>query len=393
MAPSKRDYYETLGVGRDASADDIKKSYRKLALQFHPDKNPDSVEAEERFKEITEAYEILSDAQKRQAYDQFGPDAFRRGAGGFGGFPGIDLEEALRTFMGAFGGTGSIFDDFFGTSRGERVSPDAPGRGTDLRFDLEIDFEEAVFGSHRDIALPVMEECSACGGRGAEPGTKLEKCRRCGGRGMLVSSNGFFQVRQTCPACGGAGQTISSPCRTCRGEGRVKGQRKLSLKIPPGVETGSRLRLAGKGEGGSRGGPPGDLYVVLHVKQHALFQRRDEDTFMDMPIPFHVAALGGEVEVPTIHGYTKLKIPAGTESGAVFRLRGKGLTGIRGLGTGDHHVRVTVEVPPRLDGKLRDLLRAFAEACSKDAHPQAARIRALADEFYAHKKAIQDEPK
>lgn len=389
MPAAKRDYYEVLGVGRDASAEELKKAYRKLALQYHPDKNPGNKEAEERFKEISEAYEILNDPPKRQAYDQYGHQAFRPGGGaGFGGF-GIDLEEALRTFMGAFGGGGSIFDDFFGGARGHREAPDAPARGSDLRFDLEIDFEEAILGSQRDITLPVMDECPECKGSGAAPGSKKETCRRCGGRGMLVSSNGFFQVRQTCPTCGGAGQSVTNPCRACRGEGRVKSRRALSVKIPAGVETGSRLRLAGKGEGGSRGGPTGDLYIVLHVKPHELFQRRDEDIFVEMPIPFHVAALGGEMDVPTIHGYATLKIPAGTESGALFRLRGKGVTGIHGLRAGDQHVRVVVEVPDRLGGRERELLKAFADACSDGNYPRRRKAVAQAEEFYAHKKAME----
>ncbi len=387
MATHKKDFYEVLGVGKDASADDLKKAYRKLALQYHPDKNPGNKEAEEKFKEISEAYEILSDPQQRQTYDQFGPQAFRPGArGGFGGF-GIDLEEALRTFMGAFGGGGNIFENFFGGMHAGEAR-EAANRGSDLRFDLEIDFEEAVFGSERDLTLPVMEECVSCKGSGAEPGSKKETCRRCGGRGMVISGGGFIQIRQTCPSCGGAGETITSPCKNCRGEGRVRGKRTLSLKIPPGVETGSRLRLAGKGEGGSRGGAPGDLYVVLHVRPHELFQRRDEDIFVEIPIPFHIAALGGEIVVPTVHGFTDLKIPAGTESGAVFKLRGKGLSGPHMPRHGDQHVRVLVEVPPHLGGSQKDLLRAFAESCTDTNHPRQKKIHALAEEFYGHKKAM-----
>ncbi|HEY8240080.1 MAG TPA: molecular chaperone DnaJ, partial [Kiritimatiellia bacterium] len=298
MAGPKKDYYEILGVSKGASADDIKKAYRKLAIQFHPDKNPGNKEAEEKFKEISESYEVLSDADKRAKYDQFGHAAFGGGGGGGfqGGFEHIDLEEALRTFMGAFGGGGggSIFEDFF-SGGGGRGSRDSASRGSDLRFDLEIDFEEAVFGSQREITLSLLDECGTCKGTGAEPGSKRDTCKRCNGAGMVISSNGFFQVRQTCPTCGGAGETISKPCRDCRGEGRVKGRRTLSLKIPAGVETGSRLRLAGKGEGGSRGGQAGDLYVVLHVRPHAFFQRRGEDIYSDMPIPVHIGIMGGEV--------------------------------------------------------------------------------------------------
>ena len=390
MAGAKRDYYEVLGVGRDASADELKKAYRKLAVQFHPDKNPGDVEAEERFKEISEAYEVLSDAGKRRQYDQFGHRAFAPGGGGAGGFGfgGIDLEEALRTFMGAFGGGGSIFDNFFGGGRGRREGGAA--RGADLRFDLEIDFEEAVFGSERELTLPILQDCPACSGSGAAPDSRRQTCRQCGGQGAIVSSNGFFQIRQTCPSCGGAGQTSTHPCRECRGEGRVKGRAQIALKIPSGVETGSRLRLAGKGEGGARGGPAGDLYVVLHVRPHELFQRKDEDIYIEWPIPFHVAALGGEIDVPTLQGPVPLKIPPGTASGAVFRLRGKGVSA-PGLfhGGGDQHVRVLVEVPPRLSSRQKDRLREFAQALGEDDHPQARKARKIADEFYEHKKIIE----
>jgi molecular chaperone DnaJ len=388
VAAPKRDYYEVLGVNRSASADEIKKAYRKLAVQYHPDKNPGNKAAEEKFKEISEAYEVLSDTEKRQRYDQFGHAAFGPagggGPGGFGGgFGGIDLEEALRTFMGAFGGGGggSIFDNFFGGG----ASREGVSRGADLRFDLEIEFEEAVFGSSRDIALTLMEECATCHGSGSEPGSKREVCKRCHGSGMVVSGGGFFQVRQTCPTCGGGGEVISKPCRDCRGEGRVKGRRTLSLKIPAGVETGSRLRLAGKGEGGARGGPAGDLYVVLHVRPHDFFQRRGEDIFCEMPVPFHIATLGGEIEVPTIHGYASLKIPPGTASGTVFRIRGKGVSGVQGYGTGDQHVRVLIDVPERLSGRQRDALREFGETLDESNHPRIRSIRRMAEEFYEHK--------
>jgi len=388
MPSTKRDYYEVLGVARGASADDIKKAYRKLALQYHPDKNPGNVEAEERFKEISEAYEILSDPSKRQQYDQFGHQAFAPGGGGFGGF-GIDLEEALRTFMGAFGGGGgSIFDNFFGGGRDERADANGPLRGSDLRYDLEIEFEEAVYGSQRDVNLTVMEECTACGGSGADKNSRKEVCPRCKGRRVLTSSNGFFQIRQTCNACGGTGEYIRNPCRECRGEGRVKGRKALSLKIPPGVETGSRLRLPGKGEGGLRGGPAGDLYVVLHVKPHELFQRRDEDIFCEVPVPVHIAVLGGEVDVPTIHGPQPLKIPPGTESGAMFRLRNKGLTGIRGGPSGDHHVRIVVEVPTDLGKDQRERLKAFGESCTSANHPKIRKFYQQAEQFFAHKQAL-----
>lgn len=387
MARDKRDYYEVLGVPREASPDDLKKAYRQLALKYHPDKNPDSVEAEERFKEISEAYEILSDPEKRQRYDQFGHQAFAPGAG-FGGFGGIDLEEALRTFMGAFGGGGSIFDNFFGGGRHDRASHDDARHGADLRFDLEIDFEEAVFGSQREVTLPVLEECSNCKGTGADKNSRRERCARCQGRGVTIAGSGFFQIQQPCSACGGAGEIIRQPCRECRGAGRVRERRTLTLKIPPGVETGSRLRLAGHGEGGVRGGAAGDLYVVLHVRAHELFQRRDEDIFVELPVPFHVAALGGDVEVPTLRGFTTLKLPPGTESGTVFRLRRQGVTGVPGAADGDQHVRVVVEVPAGLSGAQRDDLRRWGESCGVKNHPRQAAVRRKAEEFYEHKQRM-----
>ncbi len=401
MPTQKRDYYEVLGLSRNASEGDIKKAYRKLAVKYHPDKNPGNVEAEEKFKEATEAYEVLTNPQKRQKYDQFGHQAFAPGGGGGGfgggGFEGIDLEEALRTFMGAFGGGGgggarggSIFDDFFGGGASARGGGrQAANRGNDLRFDLEIDFEEGVFGSQRDLTFNVMDECKDCKGSGAQSGSKRETCPQCKGTGQSISSNGFFHVRQTCRACGGAGEVVRNPCHTCRGAGRVKARRTITLKIPAGVETGSRLRVAGKGENGVRGGPPGDLYVVLHVREHELFKRRDEDIFVQVPVPYPVAALGGEIEVPTIHGYAKLKIPAATESGKVFRLRGRGLKGVGSFGNGDQHVVVMVETPERLDHKQRKVLQEFARLLDDNNHPEAARLKNRAKQFYRRRDTLQ----
>ncbi len=387
---TKRDYYEVLGLNRNATADEIKKAYRKQAVQYHPDKNAGNVEAEEKFKEISEAYEVLSDPKKREQYDRFGHQAFGpgRGGGGFGGFEGIDLEEALRTFMGAFGGGGgSIFDDFFSGRRQSRRS-DAR-RGSDLRFDLEIDFEEAVYGSQRDISFDVLDECPDCSGAGTAKGSKKEICRSCNGAGMTVTSNGFFHVRQPCSACGGSGEVIRDPCRTCHGAGRKKGRRTLTLKIPAGVETGSRLRISGKGEGGARGGGAGDLYVVLHVRPHEFFQRKDEDIFCRIPIPYPVAALGGDINAPTIHGYAKLKIPAGTESGRIFRLRNKGITGIGHFRPGDQHVEVVVEVPPKLGHRQKRALREYAETISDDDHPLAQHLQKQTEEFYRRKEELK----
>jgi molecular chaperone DnaJ len=395
MSKTKRDYYEVLGIARTATAEEIKKAYRKLAVKYHPDKNPGNVEAEEKFKEATEAYDVLNDQAKRQKYDQFGHQAFGPGSGGGGfsgtNFQGIDLEEALRTFMGAFGGgrRGSIFDDFFGGGggRGERTSAN---RGADIRHDIEIDFEEAVFGSQRDISIAIMEECPRCKGQGTESGSRRETCPRCKGRGETITSNGIYHVRQTCSACGGVGEILRNPCRECRGEGRIKGRRNIVLKIPAGVETGSRLRVAGKGSSGLRGGPAGDLYVVLHVREHEMFKRRDEDIFIEVPVPYPVAALGGEIEVPTLYGYAKLKIPAGTESGKVFRMRDRGLKGAGNFRNGDQHCVVIVETPERLSGKQRKALEEFAATLEDDNHPLHERMRKSAREFYRRRETLQD---
>jgi len=365
MSTTKRDYYEVLGVARDADPEAIKKAYRKLAIKYHPDKNPGDTEAEASFKEATEAYEVLSDGPKRQKYDQFGHNAFGQGGGGFGGggFEGVDLDEALRTFMGAFGGGGGggggIFEDLFGGSRGG--SDAANNRGSDLRFDLEIDFEEAVFGSQRDLTFPVKQECEACNGQGAAKGSSKETCGTCRGAGMITTTNGLFHMRQTCSTCGGAGEVIRNPCKKCHGTGRVKGKRSLTLKIRPGVETGSRLRVAGKGEGGVRGGPAGDLYVIIHVKRHELFERHELDLLCEVPIAYHVAALGGEIEVPTLTGAAKLKVPAGTQSGKTFRLKNKGVPDPRGYGNGDQHVSVIVEVPTNLSHAQKKEMEKFSE--------------------------------
>ncbi len=390
----KRDCYEVLGIARDASEDQVKKAYRKLAMKYHPDRNPGDKEAEEKFKEATEAYEILSSAELRPRYDQFGWGAFERGRGGFGGGAGhIDLEEALRAFASAFGGGGggfggSFFESLFGGMGGGARDRDGRARGSDLRYDLEIDFEEAAFGSSRELTLHVVEDCEACHGTGADGKSQRETCSACGGRGMVVNSNGFFQVRQPCPRCGGSGEFIRHPCRQCGGEGRRKAPRTLQLRIPAGVDTGSRLRLSGKGEGGSRGGPPGDLFVVLHVREHELFERDGLDTRCEVPIPFHIAALGGEVQVPTLRGDVPLKIPAGTQSGKTFTLRGLGLPDVHGQALGDHHVTVAIEVPVGLSAKTEDLLAAFGAAVKESNHPRLAAVRKLARRFQERKEAM-----
>jgi len=392
MPASKKDYYDVLGVSKGASGDEIKKAYRKLAIKFHPDKNPGDKAAEENFKEVSEAYEVLSDASKRQQYDQFGHAAFGagRGAGGGfggGGFGGIDLEEALRTFMGASGGGGSIFENFFGG--GQRTyDRNAPQAGADLRFDLEIDFEEAVLGSAREIRINVSETCERCHGNGAEPGSGQRTCSACGGAGQVVSGGGFIQFRQTCPTCRGTGEVIEKPCTNCHGGGLVRARRTIQVRIPAGVETGSRLRIAGKGEGGLRGGPAGDLYIVLHVHEHEFFKRNDLDIICEVPVPFHTAMLGGEVHVPTIHGSAELKIPAGTESGKVFRMRGKGISNPR-YGTGDQHVVVQIEVPQGLSGKEKKMLQESAALLNEKHFPLTRKMQKMAERFYEHKRALE----
>jgi molecular chaperone DnaJ len=398
MAAQKKDYYEVLGITKTASPEEIKKAYRKLAIQHHPDKNPGDKAAEEKFKEVSEAYEVLSDETKRQQYDQFGHAAFGPGrgpgpgAGGFSGFGGggIDLEEALRTFMGAAGGGGSIFDNFFGGG-GRSQNPNAPQEGADLRFDLEIDFEEAVLGSSREIRINVNDACPHCNGSGAEPGSGRKTCPDCRGSGQVVSGSGFIQFRQTCPSCRGAGQVIEKPCGECRGQGLVRNKRTIDVKIPAGVETGSRLRIPGKGEGGLRGGPTGDLYIVLHVREHELFKRNDLDILCEIPVPFHIALLGGEIHAPTIHGSATLKIPAGTENGKVFRLREKGIVSPR-YGTGDQHLIVQIEIPQDLGSKERKKFEEAAKMLSEKHFPLSRKIHKLAEKFYERKRILEKQP-
>ncbi len=393
----KQDYYELLDIAKGASADEIKKAYRKMAVKYHPDKNPDDKAAEEKFKEVSEAYEVLSDTSKRQQYDQFGHAAFGPGRGGMGrggmgggfGGGGIDLEEALRTFMGASGGGGgSIFDNFFGGGGGRARNPNAPQQGADLRFDLDIDFEEAVLGSKREIRINVNETCKNCTGTGAEPGSGKRTCSDCGGQGQVISGSGFVQFRQTCPTCRGSGEVIEKPCSTCHGQGLVRNKRTIEIKIPGGVETGSRLRVAGRGEGGRRGGPAGDLYIVLHVREHEFFKRNDLDIICEVPVPFHIATLGGEVSVPTIQGNATLKIPAGTENGKVFRMRGKGITSPR-YGTGDQHILVQIEIPQGLSGKDKKKFEEMTALLNDKHFPLTQKMRKAAQTFYDHKKALE----
>jgi len=357
---AKRDYYEVLGVNRNASETEIKKAYRKLALKHHPDKNPGDKEAEEVFKEASEAYAVLSDSQKRAQYDQFGHagmngGGFSEGFGGFGG--GSPFEDIF----------GDIFGDIFSGGGGARRGRGR--RGDDLRYNLTITFEEAAFGHETNIEVPRHQTCSTCSGSGSRPGSQPVTCPTCRGAGQVRHQQGFFSLTRPCPDCGGEGRIIKDPCPDCRGTGRVREKRSLSIKIPAGVETGNRLKLSGEGEAGAQGGPPGDLYVVITVKDHPIFQRDGRDVICEVPISFPQAALGHELEVPTLEGKVKLKIPAGTQSGKVLRLPGKGIPSLQGYGRGDQLVVVRVETPSRMTARQRELLEEFARESGEEVHP------------------------
>ena len=362
---SKRDYYEVLKVERGAGAEEIKKAYRKLAVKLHPDKNPGDKSAEEKFKEIGEAYEVLSDPQKKAAYDRYGHAAFDRRAGGGGFARSGGFHDPFEVFREVFGG-GNIFDDLFG---GGRSDPAQTHRGEDLRYDMEISFEEAAHGCEKEITVTKPEQCDVCSGSGAESGSRVKGCPTCGGRGQVISSRGIFSIAQTCPQCQGAGRVVEKPCKACRGTGRRDQSTKIKLRIPPGVDSGSRLRSAGNGEAGFRGGPRGDLYVVLHVKQHELFQRDGDDLLCEVPVSFVQATLGGEIEVPTLDGKAAIRIPPGTQPGTMFRLRGKGIKNVQGYGHGDLHVRINIEVPTRLSSAQKAKLQEFAELCNGKESP------------------------
>ncbi len=376
---AKRDYYEVLGVPKKAADEDIKKAYRKLAVKFHPDKNPGDKSAEESFKELGEAYEVLSDPQKRAVYDQHGHAAFdARSRGGGGRSPG-GFHDPFDIFREAFGGGGGgIFGDLFG----ERADPTGPQRGADLRYDLEISFKEAVLGCEREISLFKPENCDGCRGTGAAPGSSTKTCVTCGGRGQVVSSRGIFSIAQPCPRCEGAGRVIEKPCPQCRGAGRMDKTSKIKLKIPAGVDTGARLRSTGNGEAGVRGGPTGDLYVVLHVKDHELFRRDGDDLACELPASFVQMTLGAEIEVPTLTGSASIKVPAGTQNGTVFRLKGKGVRNVQGYGVGDLLVKVVVEVPTHLNSAQRSKLQEFAELCDASVNPHHRGFFEKARDFF-----------
>jgi molecular chaperone DnaJ len=374
----KRDYYEVLGVGRSTSAEEIKRAYRKLAVKFHPDKNPDDPHAEEKFKELGEAYDVLMDADKRSAYDRFGHSAFEQGGGFRGGFH--DPFDIFREVFGGGGGIGGgIFETFFGGVAGHGEDRQ---RGADLRYDMQITLEEAAFGAEKEIEVRKLDICDKCGGTGAESGSRSINCPVCGGRGQVISSRGFFQVSQTCPPCRGVGHIVEKPCSGCDGEGRLEKPSRIKLKIPAGISDGSRLRSPRNGEAGIRGGPQGDLYVVVHVQEHKVFQREEDNLYCEVPIPFSLATLGGEVPVPTLEGKANLKVPAGTQSGQMFKLRGKGIVHVNGRERGDLLVRVMVEVPTRLNAEQRAKLEEFAELCGEENTPLGKSFFERAKEFF-----------
>ncbi|HIG89288.1 molecular chaperone DnaJ [Candidatus Thioglobus sp.] len=356
---SKRDYYEVLGVEKGADDKQIKKAYKRLAMKHHPDRNTDNkASAEKQFKEIQKAYAVLSDSQKRQAYDQFGHAGVDGSAGGFGGG---------SPFGGGGGGFGDIFGDIFG---GGNAQPD--NRGADLRYDLEINLKEAAEGTTVKVRIPKNEACDTCHGTGAKPGTSVKTCGTCSGSGQIQVQQGFFAVQRPCHVCSGTGQKIEKPCGTCRGQGVVRKQKTLSVKIPAGVDTGNRIRLSGEGEAGARGGPSGDLYVEVHVKKHSIFQREGNDLYCEVPIDFATATLGGSIEVPTLSSKLKIKVPAGTQTGKLFRLRGKGIKAIRHDGVGDLLCQVKIETPVNLNKKQKDLLKEFSASCGKKHHPESS---------------------
>ncbi len=365
---AKRDLYEVLGVNRDASEDEMKKAYRKLAMKYHPDRNPDNKEAEEKFKEVKEAYEILTDANKRAAHDRYGHEGVNPSMGGAGG-------QGFEGFADAFG---DIFGDIFGGGGGGRGRSNVY-RGADLRYNLEITLEEAARGADKTIRIPAQEECDTCHGSGAKPGTQPKTCPTCGGAGQVRIQQGFFSIQQTCPKCHGSGRFIPDPCGTCHGAGRVKRQKTLEVKIPAGIDDGMRLRHGGQGEPGVNGGPAGDLYVEIHIKQHPVFQRDGDDLHCEMPISFTTAALGGEIEIPTLDGAAGIRIPAETQSAKVFRLRGKGIRNVRSHAPGDLMVHVIVETPVKLTDRQKELLREFGDIAASNAERHNPKAKSWMD--------------
>ena len=358
---SKRDYYEVLGVSKGADEKDIKKAYRRVAMKFHPDRNPDDPNADAKFKEATEAYDVLMDSERRSAYDRFGHAGVEGMAGGGGGFGGGSFSDIF----------GDVFGDIFGGGGGRGRG--GPQRGSDLRYTLDISLEDAVKGTTVEIRVPSLSTCEKCDGSGARPGSSPTTCGTCGGAGQVRMQQGFFQVQQTCPTCRGRGKSIADPCRACHGQGRVEKTRTLSVKVPPGVDTGDRIRLSGEGEAGPEGGPPGDLFVQMSVRQHNIFERDGKNLYCEVPITFVDAALGGELEVPTLDGRVKLKIPPETQTGKLFRLRGKGVKPVRGGSVGDLLCRAVVETPVNLNKEQKALLREFQQSLGQGGDAQSPR--------------------
>ena len=372
---AKKDYYEVLGVDKNSSADQIKSAYRKLAVKYHPDKNKGDKSSEDKFKEASEAYHVLSNSERKQNYDNFGHAAFENGAGGRGGFGNFDFSESFS----------DIFEDFFGEGFGGRSRSNRRSnyRGSDLRYDLSINLDEAYNGKKQDIKFSTSEKCETCSGSGSKPGQSSSSCRMCGGHGQVRSSQGFFTVQQTCPQCSGSGEEITNPCSSCGGQGKKQASKRLSVTIPKGVDDGTRIRLAGKGEAGSRGAGNGDLYLFINVNTHELFKRQDEHLFFECPISIADAALGSSIEIPTIDGgKAKIKIPPGTQSGKQFRLRGKGMPYMRGSGIGDLYVQVNTEVPVSLNKEQKDLLEKFRQIENEKSNPSIKNFFKKAKSFW-----------
>lgn len=379
---NKQDYYDLLGAAKGSTEEDLKKAYRKKAVQFHPDKNPGNKEAEEMFKKVSEAYEVLKDTDKRAAYDRYGHAAFQQGGGqrgpSGGGFH--DPSDMFREVFGQQGGGGGgIFEEFFGGGGGQSGGA---GRGADLRYDLEISLEEAAHGSEKEISFRKLGQCGHCHGNGAEPGSKRATCHTCRGAGQVTTSRGFFHVRQACPTCHGSGHRFEKVCAKCSGDGRVNETAKINVKIPPGVDTGNKLRSSGNGEAGTMGGEAGDLYIVVHVKDHEVFERQGDDLFCEIPIKFTLATLGGSIHVPTLQGKAALKIPGGTQSGTTFRLKGRGLPHLRGNAHGDQLIRVQVEVPTHLSAEQKKFLEEFARISGDQEEPLAKSFFDKAKKFF-----------
>ncbi len=383
----KRDYYEVLGISKSATQDEIKKAYRKLAVQYHPDKNPGDTTAEDKFKELGEAYDILSDEQKRAAYDRYGHAAFSSGMPG-GGAGGGGFHDPFDIFKevfggGAGGGGADIFETFFGGGGGRRSKrADGPQRGSDLRYGLEVTLEEAAKGTEKELEFERLVSCGKCSGSGSNSGGGTKTCGTCGGVGQVVSSRGFFQVQQTCPQCSGTGQTISDPCKQCHGAGRVKDRTRIRLKIPAGIEEGARLRSSGNGDAGTRGGPHGDLYVVIQIRPHDVFERDGHDLHCEVPMSYPVAALGGELPVPTLDGRANVKVPAGTQNGAKFRLRGQGLKHLDSDRKGDLYVHVQIAVPTKLNAEQKEKLAEFSKVLGENQSPMHESFLEKAKRFF-----------